>query len=129
MTIHHVALWVSRLEEMREFYMKFFGATAGERYTNAGNGFSSYFLSFDGGASLELMFMESIPANRNSTEDQYRGLIHIAISTGSEEVVRELTETLREAGLPVVSEPRRTGDGFYESCILDPEGNRVELTI
>ena len=55
MRIDHIALCVRDLEAMRDFYIKHFGAAAGELYHNPRTGFSSYFLSFEGGARLELM--------------------------------------------------------------------------
>jgi len=74
------------------------------------------------------MHQPSIPKNKNDTVEQYRGLIHFAISVGSKSKVLELTDELREDDYEIVGEPRRTGDGYFESVILDPEGNRVEMT-
>ncbi|MBO0932160.1 VOC family protein [Fibrella aquatilis] len=128
MHIEHLAIWVRDLERMRTFYETYFGATANEKYVNAIKGFSSYFLSFpQGGARLELMQMPGIPDTKNDALAQFSGLIHFAISVGDEATVDALTNRLRADGLPVVGEPRRTGDGYYESVILDPEGNRVEV--
>ncbi|WP_315119862.1 VOC family protein [uncultured Clostridium sp.] len=90
--------------------------------------FESYFIEFESGARLEIMQMPTILSNLNDTINQYVGLIHIVISVGSIEKVNKLTDTLRNAGYKVVSEPRYTGDGYYESCILDPDGNRIEIT-
>ena len=56
------------------------------------------------------------------------GLAHFTIALGSKEKVNEMTETFRQDGFQIVGEPRTTGDGNYESVILDPEGNRVEIT-
>jgi Lactoylglutathione lyase and related lyases len=128
MRIEHVALWTKDIERLKEFYIQFFNGTAGEKYINPKKGFESYFVSFESGAKLEIMRMSSIPDNLNDSENQYIGLIHIAFSVGAREKVDELTERLRSAGYRVVSEPRCTGDGFYESCISDPDGNRVEIT-
>jgi lactoylglutathione lyase len=127
--IEHVAIWTRDIEKLKMFYTNYFGGTAGEKYTNSKNSFESYFIKFDSGARLELMQMPKIPLNLNDTADQYTGLIHIAISLGSIERVDSLTEELMKAGYSVVSEPRFTGDGYYESCILDPDGNRLELTV
>lgn len=127
MKIDHIAIWSTDIEKLRSFYIDYFGAGSNERYENRGNGFSSYFLSFDSGCRLELMQMDSIPPNSNDVIRQYQGLIHMAISVEGEEQVRSLTERLRGDGYTVVSEPRRTGDGYYESCILDPDQNRVEI--
>lgn len=128
MKIEHVAIWTNQLEEMKAFYTGFFQAVAGEKYHNPTKNFHSYFLSFDGGARLELMQMPDIPGNKNDVMEQNIGLIHIAISAGSKEKVDALTETIRAAGYPVIGEPRRTGDGYYESVILDPDNNRIEIT-
>jgi lactoylglutathione lyase len=127
MRMDHIGLWTNRLEEMREFYIRHFGCVAGPRYRNEAKGFSSYFLSFGEGARVELMARDAgLPAG---DESDRIGYAHIAISVGSEEAVRQTTESLRAAGVPVVSEPRWTGDGYYESVFADPDGNRFELTI
>lgn len=129
MKIEHIALWTHELERSRAFYTRYFGATDGGLYHNARNQFRSYFLSFESGARLELMQMPGIPANANNVDAQATGLIHFAMALGSERAVDELTERLRADGYRVVSEARRTGDGYYESCVLDPDGNRIELTV
>jgi lactoylglutathione lyase len=129
MKIEHVAVWTHQLEAMKEFYAAFFGARPGAKYTNPRKGFESYFLEFDGGARIELMYRPDIPPTQTDPLAQATGLTHLAISVGSEEAVDALTETLRERGYRVVGEPRRTGDGYYESVILDPDGNRVEITV
>ncbi|RYC71675.1 VOC family protein [Spirosoma sordidisoli] len=128
MRIDHLAIWVLDLESMRTFYETYFGATSNDTYRNARTGFSSYFLSFDSGARLELMQMPGIPYSQNDPFEQALGLIHFAISVGSEAAVDALTERLRADGYAVVGEPRRTGDGYYESVVLDPEQNRIEIT-
>ncbi|MGI6585509.1 MAG: glyoxalase/bleomycin resistance/extradiol dioxygenase family protein [Gracilibacteraceae bacterium] len=129
MKIEHIAIWTSNIEELKMFYTNYFGGVAGEKYTNSKKSFESYFIKFDSGAKIELMKMPEILLNLNDTVNQYIGLAHIAISVGSIEKVKSLTEELMKAGYTVVSEPRYTGDGYYESCILDPDGNRLELTI
>lgn len=129
MRIEHVAVWTRDIERLKMFYTDYFNGIAGEKYINSKNSFESYFIKFDSGSRLELMQMPIIPLNLNSTFDQYIGLIHIAISVGSIERVNSLTEELMKAGYTVISEPRYTGDGYYESCILDPDGNRLELTV
>lgn len=129
MHIEHLAVWVRDLERMRAFYETYFAATANNKYTNLSKGFSSYFLSFPGGGPrLELMQMPGIPNSLNDAFAQFSGLIHFAISVGSEAAVDALTERLRAEGFPIVGEPRRTGDGYYESVMLDPELNRIEIT-
>ena len=129
MHIEHLAIWVRDLERMRAFYETYFGATANEKYTNVTKGFSSYFLSFpQGGPRLELMQMPGIPDTLNDALIQFTGLIHFAVSVGDEAAVDTLTNRLRADGLTIVGEPRRTGDGYYESVVLDPEQNRIEIT-
>lgn len=128
MKIEHVAIWTKDIERLKNFYMDFFDGTSGNQYINAEKQFKSYFIQFEAGARLEIMEMPTIPSNLNSTYDQYIGLIHIAISAGSVKKVNSLTDKLKNAGYMVVSAPRRTGDGYYESCVLDPDGNRIEIT-
>ena len=129
MKIEHLAIWVDDLELMKRFYEHYFEAQAGELYHNPRKNFTSYFLSFQEGCRLELMHMPNIPGNINAWEDQYRGIIHFAVSVGSKTKVDQLTEDLRQAGYSVVGEPRTTGDGYYESVVLDPENNRIEITV
>lgn len=123
MKIDHIALWTGRLEEMRDFYVEYFGCIAGPKYSNPSTGFASYFLKFTSGARLELM---TDPDFMPETSGKYG---HFAISTGTEDRVRELTDRLRHNGVTVKSEPRWTGDGYYESVVLDPDGNFIELTV
>jgi lactoylglutathione lyase len=124
--IEHVALWTRDLERLRAFYERWFDARAGETYENAERGFVSYFLTFESGARLELMRMASTP---DGAPAQSIGLAHLAISVGSEQRVDELTAALAREGHEVLDGPRRTGDGYYESVVLDPDGNRIEITV
>ncbi len=128
MRLEHVALWVRDLDAMKTFYCRYFNASAGDRYHNPRTGFSSYFLLFENGARLELMHRGEA-ANDSQAEPGPLGLHHLAIGTGLAARVDDLTTELAEAGCPVVSGPRLTGDGYYESVVLDPEGNRLEITI
>ncbi len=129
MKIHHVALWSRNIERLAAFYSRYFEASPGDLYVNEKKGFSSIFLRFADGASLELMHMASIPENCNDPDEQHTGLIHLAISVGSVEEVDAKTEELRKDGYNVLSGPRWTGDGYYESCVYDPDRNRVEITV
>jgi lactoylglutathione lyase len=129
MFIEHMAIWCKDLEAMKAFYCKWFNATPNTKYVNPTKNFSSYFLSFTKGPRLELMQMPGIPSNENDVLNQYTGLIHFAISVGSAEEVNLLTEAMRKGGINVLDEPRFTGDGYYESVVADPEGNRIEITI
>jgi len=128
MKIDHIALWVIDLEEMRQFYEEYFQGTAGEKYHNPKKEFESYFISFADGCRLELMYNPNIPGKQSENNKQHLGLIHFAVSVGSKEQVDELTVRLRKDGFRIIGEPRTTGDGCYESVVLDPEGNRVEIT-
>jgi lactoylglutathione lyase len=113
---------------MKHFYMKYFCAQSGEKYVNPAKKFSSYFISFSDGSRLELMHREDIPDPPPGVQES-TGWAHIAISLGSEERVVELNEALRNDGFTVLAEPRFTGDGYFESVILDPENNLIELTV
>jgi lactoylglutathione lyase len=126
--IEHVALWTEDLDRSRSFYVEHLDGRASALYRNDATGFESYFLEFEGGPRLELMRMPGI-ARRAGGGAQALGLMHIAFSLGSEAAVDAKTEELRAAGYGVAGEARRTGDGYYESVVLDPDGNRVELTI
>lgn len=127
MKIDHIAIWTTNLEGLRSFYMRYFDASSNEIYYNHSKEFSSYFLSFDGDCSIEIMEMPNISKSKNDTIKQFIGIIHFAIKVGSKTEVNNLTEIIRKDGFKVVSEPRTTGDGNYESTILDPDGNRVEI--
>ena len=129
MKIEHLAIWVKDLESMKDFYCKYFNALAGKKYINPKKQFESYFLSFESGSRLELMNMAKIPGSRNDEYKQFTGIIHFAISTGDEKKVNELTKQLVIDGFELLDGPRWTGDGYYESVVLDPEKNRIEITI
>ncbi len=126
MRIEHIAIWADDLELLRDFYVKYFGMKSNSKYVNAKRGFSSYFLSFENEKTrIEIMKIPGMdsPSNRGNL----KGLAHIAISVGGKEAVDALTERLRADGYTILSEPRTSGDGYYESAIADPEGNYVEI--
>ena len=125
--LHHIALWVADLDAVCRFYSENFDAEIGPLYENTGKGFASRFLTFESGARLEIMRTTRIALATVQHGTERMGLTHVAIAVGSEEAVDNLTDRLRQAGVTVVSGPRRTGDGYYESVVLDPEGNRVEI--
>jgi lactoylglutathione lyase len=127
--IEHVAIWCKDLESLRAFYERYFGARSNQKYVNETTGFESYFLTFDSGARLELMRLASIPRTAKDPHRQLTGLVHLAISVGSEDRVNQLSDELRKAGHEVLDGPRRTGDGYYECVVLDPEKNRLEITV
>lgn len=127
MKIEHIALYVNDLEKTRTFFVKYLGAKSNDGYHNKNTNFRSFFLSFDDGARLEIMNkpeMEELPKNLNRT-----GYAHIAFSVGSKEKVDALTAQLKSDGYEVISGPRTTGDGYYESCIVAIEKNQIEITI
>lgn len=127
MRIEHVAMNVNDLEKARDFFVSFLGGSSNDGYHNVKTGFRSYFISFDDGARLEIM---NKPELADPEKELNRtGLIHIAFSVGSKERVDELTKTLESAGYQVVSGPRTTGDGYYESCVVVIEGNQIEITV
>jgi lactoylglutathione lyase len=130
MHIEHVAIWTADLERLRAFYERHFGATAGPKYVNAGKGFASYFLRFESGARLELMTKaEVVPREPAAAAAVPSGYAHLAIAVGARVRVDELTTRLRGAGYTVIDGPRTTGDGYYEGVVLDPDGNRIEITV
>ena len=129
MKIEHIAIWVKDIERVKAFYETYFQARANQKYHNPKKGFQSYFLSFDTGARLEIMQMDCIPKCAHNPVEQRTGLIHFAVSVGCEVEVDRLTNQLCSAGYAVLDGPRTTGDGYYESIVLDPEGNRIELTV
>ena len=127
MRIDHLAIWVDDLEKMKNFYIDYFNFSSSELYHNPTRGFTSYFLSFNNETTrIELMHMTKID-NADQKRGFSKGLAHFAITLGSKTIVNELTERFRNDRYTIASEPRTTGDGYYESAITDPEGNYVEL--
>ena len=121
-----MAIWVRDIEAMKTFYVKYFNGKANEKYHNQNKGFQSYFITFDGGARLEIMSKTGI--DNPDLKDRI-GWAHIAISLGSREAVNQTTTRLQQDGYRLLDGPRLTGDGYYESVIEDPEGNLLELTV
>lgn len=129
MKIEHLALWTNQLEEMKDFYCKYFGGQSNEKYINYKKEFESYFITFDEGARIELMHTTGIVEQETYEMIASLGLTHFAVSVGDELELRRLTERLREDGFTISSDVRMTGDGYMESVILDPDGNCVEITV
>ena len=127
MKIEHVAAYVNDLEKARDFFVEFLNGMSNGGYHNQNTGFRSYFISFEDGARLELMNKPGM-AEEGKSPDR-TGYAHLAFSVGSKERVDELTDQLKAAGYEVLSGPRTTGDGYYESCIVAIEGNLIELTV
>ena len=127
MKIEHVALYINDLEKARDFFIKYFGGKSNDGYHNKTTDFRSYFISFDDGSRLEIMTRPELadtPKELNHT-----GFIHLAFSVGSKEKVDELTARLKNDGYEVLSGPRTTGDGYYESCVKAIENILVEITV
>lgn len=128
MKLEHIAIWANDINKLKEFYLTYFDCTASEVYRNNTKSYTSYFISFaKGEARIELMHRPDILENLESRGFS-KGLAHIAISVGEKDIVNNLTERLRSDGYTILGEPRLTGDGYYESIVLDPEGNLVEIT-
>ena len=159
MKIEHIAIWVKDIDKVCEFYRKYFGGVVHPIYHNPVKQFTSRFITFDDGARLEVMHQPDIPPNvrtvtslqsythRSANEKmraffrfltsvvfhvkhaEHLGYAHLSFSVGSKEEVDRLTQQMSNEGIQVVGQPRTTGDGYYESVVLDPEGNRIEITI
>ena len=127
MKIDHIAMYVNDLEKARDFFTTYFDAVSNEGYHNKITDFRSYFLTFESGMRLEIM---TKPDLSDSGDFLNRfGYAHIAFSSGSKDVVDQLSARLKSDGYPILSGPRTTGDGYYESCIVGFEGNLIEITV
>ena len=124
-SIEHIAVYTKDLERLKSFYQKHFNAESNEKYQNK-SGFSSYFLAFSSGARLEIMSHTELV--EREVLDKESGLSHLAFSVGDRDTVIKLTEKIVNDGYELLSPPRETGDGYFESCVADPDGNRVEIT-
>ena len=127
MIIEHIAMYVNDIEKAKDFFVTYLGGTSNNGYHNVKTGFRSYFISFEDGARLEIMNKPDMTDSKKAPNRT--GYAHIAFSVGSREKVDELTAKLKSDGYDVVSGPRTTGDGYYESCIVAIEGNQIELTV
>lgn len=127
MKIEHIALYVQDLEGAKDFFMRFFAAVPSALYLNQKTSFKSYFLSFEDGARLEIMTRDDLSVRPVS--DRQTGFIHLCFALGSKEAVDAKTEEFLKAGFAVLSGPRTTGDGYYESVIEGFEGNLIEITV
>jgi len=125
MYIHHISIYTNDLERLKDFYVKYFSGRSNDKYHNRKTGLQTCFISFEGGARLELMQKPELAERDKSRPSD--GLTHLSYCVGSREKVDELTEILIKGGYALKSGPRETGDGYYESCILDPDSNEVEI--
>lgn len=130
MKIEHIAIWVKDIDKVCEFYRKYFGGNIQPLYHNPTKQFTSRFVTFEDGARLEVMNNPNVGTLTESMfHVEHLGIAHISFSVGSKEKVDLLTKEMSADGVTIVGEPRTTGDGYYESVVLDPEGNRIEITI
>lgn len=127
MKIVHIAMYVNDLEAVKEFFVKYLNGSPNDGYHNKNTDFRSYFISFDDGARLEIMKKPAMADDKKSLART--GFIHVAFSVGSKELVDALTARMKADGYEVISGPRSTGDGYYESCIVGIEGNQIEITV
>jgi len=132
MKLEHVAIWTHHLERLKDFYTLYFGAVPNDKYVSENElniGFESYFLSFTTGARLELMKLSRVPQGDNANGYESTGFTHIAFSVKKPNELNALFNRLKNDRVDIVAEPHMTGDGYYEACVLDPDGNRVEITV
>jgi lactoylglutathione lyase len=130
MKLAQIAIWARDLERLRGFYEAYFGGVANAKYRNEAKRFESYFLRFPDGGLLELMQRPDIRARPDAPADggpapECFGQVHFGLEVGTPAAVDALTQRLASAGCPVLDGPRKTGDGYYESIVADPEGNRI----
>ncbi len=127
MKIDHIAIWTNKLEKMKFFYEHYLGGISGEKYVNPRKNYESYFISFSSGARIELMERPDVNERPHRDHKEYLGFAHIAFDVGDRVAVAQLTEQLRTDGYVIFGEPRITGDGYFESIVLDPDNNKVEI--
>ena len=127
MRIDHAALFCRDLEQLRQFFINYFDARSNEQYHNSRIDLRTYILSFtEGSTRLELMQRPDV-LDADPSQPAI-GYVHLSFAVGSKKGVDLLTRRLAADGYTVTSGPRTTGDGYYESCILGPEGIQIELT-
>jgi lactoylglutathione lyase len=129
MTIDHVAIWTTRLEELKDYYVKYFHGSSNDKYTNQVTNFESYFITFSSGSKIELMQKPGILNNHlDLLENQHLGLTHLSFSVENMNLVVEKAKELKKDGFKILSGPRITGDGYYEFETMDPDNNRIEVS-
>src|SRR4029078_13400364 len=103
MTLEHVAIWTGKLEELKDYYVKYFGGMPNEKYSNEQNKFESYFLIFESGARLEIMTKPGIPDNTNDRVNaKHKGIIHLAFGVNTMSEVHEKAAQLRSDGFRIL---------------------------
>jgi lactoylglutathione lyase len=128
MTLDHVAIWTNQIENLKDYYVKYFNGSANGKYLNRERNFESYFISFGSGSRIELMQMPGVPQNLNDKiSKQHQGLIHLSFGVESMDLVDAKMKELSADGFRILRGPRKTGDGYYEFETLDPDENRIEV--
>ena len=128
MKLEHIAIWTDNLEQLKDFYVKYFEGKPNIKYTNTQKQFQSYFISFSSGARLEIMSKPDIPVNKNDTIlKQHKGIIHLAFEVKSKQEVDNKLKQFELDRINILDLPRITGDGYYEFVLLDPDQNRIEV--
>jgi len=126
MKLDHLAITVSDLERTKNFFVKYFNCKLGKDYHNPRTGLHSCFVSFEGETRLELMRWDDIDfAPKHLQEKTY---FHLSVSVGNKEEVDAMTARLQTDGYAVKSNPRTTGDGYYESVIVPFDSIELEIT-
>lgn len=128
MTLEHIAVWTDRLEILKDYYIRYFGGTPNQKYSNPQTGLETYFITFASGAKLEIMTLPKLADHKKKTAIPYKGITHLAFGVDTMAEVDKKAKQLEASGFPIVRGPRKTGDGFYEFETLDPDGNRIEVT-
>jgi lactoylglutathione lyase len=129
MVIDHVAIWTTHLEQLKDFYIKYFDGNANDKYLNKEKQFESYFITFESGTRLELMQMPGIPENLNDrVGKQHQGIIHLSFGVSSMDEVTNKADQMEKDGYKILRGPRKTGDGYFEFETLDPDNNRIEVS-
>jgi lactoylglutathione lyase len=122
--IDRLVLSTAQLDRLHAFYAGQLGAQASPGFQRAG-GARAVLLDFCG-VGIELI---EHPASHERLRARKPGAAHVVFALGSADAVDQLTPRLAAAGHSVVEQPHRSGDGCYRSAVLDPDGNRVGLTV
>lgn len=125
--LEHVALATGDVECLCDFYQQL-GAVVSPPSADPGTGFRTCVLDFCG-VRLEL-FERPGRRERAAGDAVMPGLMHLGFALGSADAVDELSRVVASTGHRVLEQPHRVGQlGRYESIVLDPDGNRVKLTV
>ena len=125
-----MALWSQDIEALEGLCERHFGAKANVKYVHEKKKTQAHFLTFASSARLELMQRPGLKTVEDSaSDDEFMGCAHLAMSVGSQEAVDKITARLVEDAFICSGGPRTRGDGYYESVVADPKGNRIKITV